>query len=177
MTTEHVSVPRELDNLTDQDLAEFVAIGLRHAEVKNFRLDDLRPAFKKLKGILSNTTSAQCDKCGQSDNGQTGEYPCSKCGLPILHDAILSRATPSDDSGEYWEVRFICCGRDDGNTIVNSYTEADAIRESYTSGVGVNPHGYSEAHKHDGGHQRVAVVSRFSTSPKEPSAPRVVDDK
>ena len=27
-----------------------------------------------------------CGKCGQVDHGQRGEYPCSQCGLPTLHD-------------------------------------------------------------------------------------------
>ncbi len=27
-----------------------------------------------------------CPKCHQKINGQTGEYPCSVCGLPTLHD-------------------------------------------------------------------------------------------
>ena len=29
---------------------------------------------------------AGCSLCGQSDHGQTGEYPCAKCGLPATHD-------------------------------------------------------------------------------------------
>jgi hypothetical protein len=28
----------------------------------------------------------RCPMCGQIDNGQTGEYPCMECGLPVLHD-------------------------------------------------------------------------------------------
>lgn len=27
-----------------------------------------------------------CSKCGQVDRGQTGEYPCSECGLPLVWD-------------------------------------------------------------------------------------------
>lgn len=27
-----------------------------------------------------------CKKCGQLPNGQTGEYPCSECGIPTVHD-------------------------------------------------------------------------------------------
>lgn len=27
-----------------------------------------------------------CPKCGQVDTGQTGEYPCTECGLPTTHD-------------------------------------------------------------------------------------------
>lgn len=29
-----------------------------------------------------------CKKCGQVDNGQTGEYPCKECGLPLVHDIL-----------------------------------------------------------------------------------------
>lgn len=36
---------------------------------------------RKLKEINA------CLKCGQVDTGQTGEYPCSRCELPTLHDA------------------------------------------------------------------------------------------
>lgn len=34
-----------------------------------------------------------CPECGQADHGQTGEYPCSVCGLPWLHDE------PRDSNG------------------------------------------------------------------------------
>lgn len=27
-----------------------------------------------------------CPRRGQFPNGQTGEYPCPGCGLPLLHD-------------------------------------------------------------------------------------------
>jgi len=28
----------------------------------------------------------KCKKCGQYPEGQGGEYPCAKCGLPVVHD-------------------------------------------------------------------------------------------
>lgn len=28
-----------------------------------------------------------CKKCGQTEKGQTGEYPCDECGVPLTHDA------------------------------------------------------------------------------------------
>lgn len=28
----------------------------------------------------------KCPKCGQVDRGQTGEYPCPECGLPLVWD-------------------------------------------------------------------------------------------
>lgn len=31
-------------------------------------------------------TDERCGECGQRDEGQTGEYPCERCGLPVLHD-------------------------------------------------------------------------------------------
>lgn len=40
--------------------------------------DDLIAAHTKLSG--------GCAACGQSDTGQTGEYPCKSCGLPTEHD-------------------------------------------------------------------------------------------
>ncbi len=43
---------------------------------------------------LANEAAAQqmraadaCPKCGQVPNGQGGEYPCSVCGVPTLHDS------------------------------------------------------------------------------------------
>lgn len=40
--------------------------------------DDLIAAHTKLSG--------GCAACGQTDTGQTGEYPCKACGLPMEHD-------------------------------------------------------------------------------------------
>ena len=37
-----------------------------------------------------------CQKCGQFDHGQTGEYPCSECGLPVVWDEALPAALPAD---------------------------------------------------------------------------------
>lgn len=58
-----------------------------------------------------------------------------------------------------WIVTLTCCGRDDGTLTAGTWEQADAIRESYTSGVAVHPHGYS-APAHESGHRRSAVVSR-----------------
>ncbi|MFL1549749.1 hypothetical protein ACI77I_11685 [Pseudomonas sp. D47] len=40
--------------------------------------DDLITAHTKISG--------GCAACGQTDAGQTGEYPCKACGLPMEHD-------------------------------------------------------------------------------------------
>lgn len=215
MTTEHVSVPRDIRGSIESLLRRISEVQPPNVLIQ--QLEQLAEARDILSTILSLHASIHPDdvavdefakamkiKLGEArSKGRGGWNNKDDCPQQRLSDmlrdhvdkgdprdvanfcmflymrgeAILPRATPSDANGESWEVRFICCGRDDGNTIVNSYAEADAIREAYTSGVGVNPHGYSEAHKHDGGHQRAAIVSRFSTSPKEPSSPRVVTDE
>jgi len=33
----------------------------------------------------------RCDVCKQIDKGQTGEYPCPKCGLPQTWDSSFLR--------------------------------------------------------------------------------------
>ena len=46
-----------------------------------------------------------CKKCGQIDNGQTGEYPCSECGLPtILDDPLFLRPAPTATPGDSTEL-------------------------------------------------------------------------
>lgn len=42
-------------------------------------------------GVVSESDYIQtpCPKCGQVDHGQTGEHPCSECGLPIVHDDVV----------------------------------------------------------------------------------------
>ena len=32
-----------------------------------------------------------CPKCGQTDHGQTGEYPCPECGLPTVWDEAVEK--------------------------------------------------------------------------------------
>jgi hypothetical protein len=58
-----------------------------------------------------------------------------------------------------WTVALTCCGYDDGTFTANTYEEADAFREAYTSGPGVSPHGYS-TESYVTGHRRSGVVSR-----------------
>lgn len=44
-----------------------------------------------------NDQQTPCAQCGQISAGQTGEYPCSRCGVPRLHDAPSApRVTPQD---------------------------------------------------------------------------------
>ena len=58
-----------------------------------------------------------------------------------------------------WICRLVCCGHDDGTVRCESWKQADALREAYTSGVGVAPHGYS-APASEGGHRRAVIVMR-----------------
>lgn len=58
-----------------------------------------------------------------------------------------------------WTVRFICCGREDGEQTFATWAEANQAREQYTSGTGVHPNGYS-AHATEPGHKRAAIVYR-----------------
>jgi hypothetical protein len=55
-----------------------------------------------------------------------------------------------------WTVHLTCCGRDDGVFNARTWEEANAFRESYTSGPGVDEHGYSGIGP---GHQRSGVIT------------------
>jgi uncharacterized Zn finger protein (UPF0148 family) len=37
-----------------------------------------------------------CAKCGQTDSGQTGEYPCPECGLPLTWDEEPGTHNPKE---------------------------------------------------------------------------------
>lgn len=56
----------------------------------------------RLRGYIHRLASAQstsegaCPACGQVDVGQTGEYPCRVCGLPLLHDALARKEVDRD---------------------------------------------------------------------------------
>lgn len=57
-----------------------------------------------------------------------------------------------------WRLTLTCCGRDAGAEFFETWDEADAFRESFTSGVAVHPNGYS-APDHADGHRRSGVIS------------------
>lgn len=76
----------------------------------------------------------------------------------------MSGSTPGP-----WTVTLTCCGHSDGQLSAGSWEEANAIRESYTSGAGVNPHGYS-APTHEPGHRRSAIVAHVDGSLEDPPA-------
>ena len=62
------------------------------------------------------------------------------------------------NSEQPWKITLICCGRDDGVVFCSTWAEAEAFRESYTSGEGVNVNGYNFPERP--GHQRAAIISR-----------------
>jgi len=49
--------------------------------------------LSKIKGDTGMIHTSACEKCGQVDAGQTGEYPCKGCGLPMVHDDNVSSET------------------------------------------------------------------------------------
>lgn len=49
-------------------------------------LEHLHPATKDV--IAAALAEKACEKCGQVNEFKGGEYPCSWCGLPTLHDDI-----------------------------------------------------------------------------------------
>lgn len=44
-----------------------------------------------------------------------------------------------------WQVRLICCGREDGIQQFDTWDEAEQFREAYISGPGVGPDGHDRA--------------------------------
>lgn len=60
-------------------------------------------AYYKNDHNLFATADEKCPKCGQTDRGQAGEYPCSVCGLPLLWDRgrTLAQAISQE---ECWQV-------------------------------------------------------------------------
>jgi hypothetical protein len=59
-----------------------------------------------------------------------------------------------------WRVVLTCCGRVAGDFYADTWEEANDFRESYTSGPGVNPRGYSGGA--ESGHQRSGVISQVA---------------
>lgn len=56
-----------------------------------------------------------------------------------------------------WRLRLVCCGRDDGIAYFGSEDDAESFRNSYTSGSGVDPRGYSAPEYGSAGHRRAAI--------------------
>lgn len=61
-----------------------------------------------------------------------------------------------------WKARAICCGFEESEHTFATWEEADAFRESYTSGPAVHPNGFS-AGGHEPGHKRAVIISLLDT--------------
>lgn len=73
-----------------------------------------------------------CKKCGQIDEGQTGEYPCVDCGLPILHDDVPERPDPADSLPDGWRLveKETCYALLDGNNVVATLAGPDSVQNA-----------------------------------------------
>ncbi|MBK6639678.1 MAG: hypothetical protein IPG34_19960 [Rhodocyclaceae bacterium] len=69
-----------------------------------------------------------------------------------------------------WRVVLTCCGRDAGVYLAATWEEADAFRNSFTSGEAVAEHGYS-ADATDWRHQRSGVIESLNDTCAAPPAP------
>jgi hypothetical protein len=56
-----------------------------------------------------------------------------------------------------WRVRLICCGRDAGDILRDTWKEADQFRQDYTSGAGVG----TPLKPWLGGHIRAGIIERI----------------
>ena len=65
-------------------------------------------------------------------------------------------------AGKRWKARKICCGRDCGYEVFDTWEQADAFRDAYTSGYAVAPHGYSDTEHW--GHKRAVIIERMMTN-------------
>ena len=133
-------------------------------EVHNLSWSDRRKLKKWIGGGYSPQMSAPKPKCicgHQLENHVRGI--CTDSDFSTSGSLYKHELCPCNDGraashlSEAWCVRLICCGRDDGTEHFPTWEEADAFRNSYASGPGVDPHGYSGGHT--GGHQRAAIIS------------------
>ncbi len=87
--------------------------------------------------------------------------------------ARLLRAPQNEAEPQPWRVDLSCCGRDGGTYFFPTWEEADAFRNSYTSGPGVNPQGYS-AHDSADGHRRAGIITGPDAPPPDDEAVRLL---
>ena len=57
-----------------------------------------------------------------------------------------------------WRVRLICCGRDAGDVMRDTWEEADQFRQDFTSGAGVR---HFNGRYWVSGHDRAGIVERI----------------
>lgn len=91
---------------------------------------------------------AKVEKVAENWNDPNAKKPPETGHAEAAEGALCARK---------WKVALTCCGHADGVVSAETWEEADKIRNAYTSGVGVNEHGYS-AHESESGHRRSAVI-------------------
>jgi hypothetical protein len=65
--------------------------------------EGLCPSCAASLEVERDSKGTPCPRCGQTDHGQYGEYPCRECGLPTLWGTVMSN--PKDvDRAVYEEV-------------------------------------------------------------------------
>lgn len=89
-------INRESVALYARNMARFVEQDFGIPPAKDQQADAIEWADECFDGIVTDSRIdvqlrgswelSTCQKCGQVDNGQTGEYPCSECGLPQVWD-------------------------------------------------------------------------------------------
>lgn len=73
-----------------QSLIHVMSMSAPHAPISHFRAFHLIHSTpdQQCEAIWRIAQAGQCEVCGQSGCGQTGEYPCATCGRPRLHDPL-----------------------------------------------------------------------------------------
>lgn len=56
-----------------------------------------------------------------------------------------------------WRLELSCCGRHFTTSFFATWEQADAEREAFCTGVGVDPHGYGGTGRN--GHQRAGIIT------------------
>lgn len=51
------------------------------------RIEALEESLMQFGVPVLTKTEVPCPVCGQTEQNQTGEYPCDTCGLPTVHDS------------------------------------------------------------------------------------------
>jgi hypothetical protein len=73
--------------------------------------------------------------------------------------------TPDATFDRPWRVDLSCCGRHFVTEFFADYETADNLRESYCTGIAVDPHGYSgDGHS---GHQRAGIITDLRAGVRE----------
>lgn len=141
-----------------------------------------RPSAAVLKALGSFAkTLVDCDGAPYGSDEREyafDEWKWSQAGLlaAIRAERAAQGSAPAvmpEGHVERWIVRLSCCGRDDGVEVFDTWKEANAFRESYVSGQGKDPHGYSGTGIT--GHQRAGIISWIMAQGSAPAGQEVGD--